>query len=221
MIHHSLKLQYELNCAPIFDHLGSDLNIDIVEDLERHILRTAISEDYSGFFALRIRLNPYYILVGCIHCQQAFDTVLLNHDVGSRVGDAHDRGALVAIVPSVALQALEVEIGIELYRGLTGQLSHSVFPIHLVTLLRHLELIRHIIRETLNVNRGSQESMYEDVSVTSNRRREMCILGHGETEMPNLSHIYCGHTEVNSLIHAASGEDTNDLVEEGVIRSLS
>jgi hypothetical protein len=40
---------------------------------------------------------------------------------------------------------LEIQEGVELHTCLGSQLRHSIFSIHLVTLLGHFELIRHVV----------------------------------------------------------------------------
>ena len=45
----------------------------------------------------------------------------------------------------------------------------------------------------------------------------MGVLGHSQTEMTDLGKVDCRHTEVYSLIHAASGQDSNNFVEEWIV----
>ena len=58
--------------------------------------------------------------------------------------------------------------------------------------------------------------MDEHISITSDRGGEMRVLGHSETEMADLCHVNSGHAEVNGLVHATSGQDTDNLVEERI-----
>ena len=74
--------------------------------------------------ALRNNLRQFLLRVTLDYClsfiyrEQALDAVLLNHDVDTTSGDAHDLGLLPAFgAIGACLQALEVEISVELGGG--------------------------------------------------------------------------------------------------------
>ena len=58
----------ELHGSAILDHLGSNLYVEVIENLERSRLLTAIYEDDLGLFAFRVRLNTDSIFVSIIDC---------------------------------------------------------------------------------------------------------------------------------------------------------
>jgi len=174
----SFKSQYELDCASVLHHLSSDFNVHIVEHFEYLWLLGPIFEDYHSLLLLRLRLDHDFVSNSWVKSQKAFETKLLDHDIGATLGNPHHTGTLFALRTLAAHERLEVEVSVELDTGLGGQLSHPVLAIHLVALLGHLELVSHIIGKTLDVNRGSQQSVDQHICVTTDGRCEMRVLCH-------------------------------------------
>lgn len=131
--------------AAVLDHLGADLNHYIVEDLENLWLFAAVHIHDFCLLLLRRGLNDDLASHGRIDGQQPLNAELFDHYVWATLGDAHHAGALTALLSAHTLQALEIEVSVELYAGCACKLSHAVLPVHLVALLRHLKLVSHVI----------------------------------------------------------------------------
>lgn len=58
--------------------------------------------------------------------------------------------------------------------------------------------------------------MNQDISVPSNRRCKVSILGHRESIMTYLGDIHSGHAEVHGLVHRPCRHYSDQLVERGV-----
>ena len=139
------KLEDQLNCAAVLDHLCADLYHYVVENLEDLRLFAAINIDDSCLFLLRRGFNDDLASHGRIDGKQPLNAELFYHNVGATLSNAHDAGALAALLAADALQALKVEVSVELHACCACELSHAILAVHLITLLRHLELVSHVV----------------------------------------------------------------------------
>ena len=134
-----------MHCAAVLDHFSADLNHYIVEDFENLWLFATVHIHDLGLLLLRRGLNDDLASHGRIDGQQPLNAKLFDHHVWATLGDTHHAGALAALLSAHALQALEIEVSVELYASCACKLSHAVLPVHLVALLCHLKLVSHVV----------------------------------------------------------------------------
>lgn len=81
-------------------------------------------------------------------------------------------------------------------------------------------MLTHVLGQRLDINRGSQKPMHQNICVSSDRGGEVGIQPSSQSVVIELFQVIIGTAEIGGFIHTSGCENSHQLVEELVSRSI-